>query len=96
MVYGEMGRFPMDIVIELRMIMFWNSGKLLIVLYKLMLKIHESSQEDFKWIKYIKSIFDEIGLRFIWNDQIHIKKDVLKSIVKHNYLINLYIHGSLK
>jgi hypothetical protein len=35
-----------------------------------------------KWIKYIKSIFDEIRLSFIWNDQIHIKKDLLKSIVK--------------
>ena len=87
MVYGEMGRFPMDIVIKLRMVMFWNSlidnsGKLSSILYKLMLKIHESSQADFKWIKYIKSIFDEIGLSFIWNDQIHIKKDLLKSIVK--------------
>jgi hypothetical protein len=89
MVYGEMGRFPMDIVIQLRMVMFWNSlidnsGKLSSILYKLMLKIHESSEADFKWIKYmyIKSIFDEIGLSFIWNDQIHIKKDLLKSIVK--------------
>ena len=26
--------------------------------------------------------FDEIGLSFIWNNQIHIKKDLLKSIVK--------------
>jgi hypothetical protein len=82
MVYGEMGRFPMDIVIKLRMVMFWNSlidnsGRLSSILYKLMLKIHESSQADFKWIKYIKSIFDEIGLSFIWNDQIHIKKDLL-------------------
>jgi hypothetical protein len=34
------------------------------------------------FIKYIKSIFDEIGLSFIWNDQIHIKKDLVKSIVK--------------
>ena len=81
--------------------MFWNrlienSGKLSSILYTLMLKLHESSQADFMCIRYIKSIFDEIGLRFIWNDQIHIKKDVLKSIVKHNYLINLYIHGSLK
>jgi hypothetical protein len=25
MVYGEMGRFPMDIVIKLRMVMVWNS-----------------------------------------------------------------------
>ena len=62
MVYGEMGRFPMNIVIELRMVMFWNSlidnnGKLSIILYKLMLKIHESSQADFKWIKYNKVKF---------------------------------------
>ena len=82
-----MGRFPMDIVIKLRMVMFWNSlidnsGKLSSILYTLMLKIHESSQADLKWIKYIKSIFDETGLSFIWNDQIHIKKDLLKAIVK--------------
>jgi hypothetical protein len=43
MVYGEMGRFPMDIVIKLRLTMFWdslidNSGKLSSVLYKLVSK----------------------------------------------------------
>jgi hypothetical protein len=95
MVYGEMGRFSMSIVIKLRMVMFWNSlinnsGKLSSILYKHMLKIHESSQADFKWIKYIKSIFYEIGLNFIWNDQIHIKKDLLKSIVKQK-LFDQYI-----
>jgi hypothetical protein len=63
---------------------------------QLMLKIHESSQADFKWIKYIKSIFDEIGLSFIWNDQIHIKKDLLKSIVKQKLFVKLYRYGSLK
>ena len=40
MVYGEMGRFSMDIVIKLRMVMFWNSlidnsGKLSSIVYKL-------------------------------------------------------------
>jgi hypothetical protein len=54
----------MDIVMKLRMVMFWNSlidnsGKLSSILYKHMLKIHESSQADVKWIKYIKTIFDE-------------------------------------
>ena len=82
-----MGRFSMDIVINWRMVMFWNSlidnsGTLSSILYKHMLKIHKSSQADFKRIKYIKSICDENGLSFIWNDQIHIKKDLLKSIVK--------------
>jgi hypothetical protein len=81
--------------------MFWNSlidnsGILSSILYKLMLKIHESRQAGFKWIKYIKSIFDEIGLSFIWNDQIHIKKDLLKSIVKQKLFVKLYRYGSLK
>ena len=88
----------MDIVIKLRMVMFWNSlidnsGKLSSIVNKLMLKIHQSSRTYFKWIKYIKSIFYDIELSFIWNDQIHIKKDLLKSIVKQKYLINLYRHG---
>jgi hypothetical protein len=74
-------------MIKLRMVMFWNSlidysGRLSSILYRHMLKIHESSQADFKWIKYIKLFFHEIRLSFIWNDQIHIKKDLLKSIVK--------------
>jgi hypothetical protein len=30
----------------------------------------------------IKSIFDEIGLSFIWNDQIHIKKRFIKVYCK--------------
>jgi hypothetical protein len=69
MAYGELARFPIDIVITLRMEMFCNSlidnsGKLSSILYKLMLKIHESSQADVKWIKYIKSIVDEIGLSY--------------------------------
>jgi hypothetical protein len=47
-----------------------------------LLVFFRSTMGNPKWIKYIKSIFDEIGLSFIWNDQIHIKKDLLKSIVK--------------
>ena len=40
MVYGEIGGFPMDIVIKLGMVMFWNSlidnsGKLSSMLYKI-------------------------------------------------------------
>jgi hypothetical protein len=51
MVYGEMGRFPMDIVIKLRMVMFWNSiidnsGKLSSILYLKENEIHFQYEPD--------------------------------------------------
>ena len=49
-----------------------------------MFKLHESKQGHFKWISYVKSIFDETGLSFIWNDQMYMDKNILKSILKQN------------
>ena len=47
-------------------------------MYKLMLKIHETRT----LISYMKSILDDCGLSFIWNDQIPINRLLLKSIVR--------------
>jgi gluconate kinase len=38
----------------------------------------------------VKSIFDECGLSFIWNDQIHMNRNVLKSVLRHK-LLDQYI-----
>ena len=51
-------------------------------MYKLMLKIHETRPLKFKWISYTKSILDDCGLSFIWNDQVPINRLLLKSIVR--------------
>ena len=95
MIYGELGRFPIEIVIKLRMVNYWNSlldsnNKLSNILYKLIFKLHENNQIDFKWINYVKTIFDDIGLSFMWNDQIYVKKEILKFIVKQK-LVDQYI-----
>ena len=81
----------MEVVIKLRlrMAIFWNnllycSNKISCILYGLMFKLHESKQGHFKWIAYVKSIFDETGLSFIWNDQMYMDKNILKSILKQN------------
>jgi hypothetical protein len=40
-------------------------------LYKLMFKLQDQNPSHFKWMSYVKSIFDDTGLSFIWNDPIH-------------------------
>jgi hypothetical protein len=46
MVYGELGRYPLDIRVKLRMVSFWtklvqSENKLSSNLYRLMLQIHD-------------------------------------------------------
>ena len=55
MVYGELGRYPLEIMVKLRMVSSWtklaqSENKLSSNLYRLMLQIHQSVNHDFKWI----------------------------------------------
>jgi hypothetical protein len=76
MVYGELGRFPIDIYIQTRMVTFWarllngNQSKISVQLYRLMYKLDKSScQYKFQWFNSIKSILNNVGLGYVWNDQ---------------------------
>ena len=55
-----------------------------------MFKLHQGNATHFKWITYVKSIFDECGLSFIWNDQIPMSKELLKTILKQK-LVDQFI-----
>jgi hypothetical protein len=62
MIYGELGRFPLEIRVKLRMITFWsklvlNENKLSSVLYRLMYLLKTKHQDSFKWLNHIESIF---------------------------------------
>jgi hypothetical protein len=75
MVYGELGRYPMEVMVKRKIVLFWNnllceSNKLSSILYKLMFKLHDQNASHFKWISYVKSIFDDTGLSFIWNEML--------------------------
>jgi hypothetical protein len=48
-VYGEIGCFPVEIIIKLRMATFWNNNnKLSSIMYRLMFKLHQSNPIHFK------------------------------------------------
>jgi hypothetical protein len=86
MVLGELGRFPIEVIVKLRMISFWskliqNESKLSSILYKLMLSLSEQNQQTFKWIKCVESIFNEVGLGYVFQNQVgYFDKNMVKQI----------------
>ena len=86
MVLGELGRFPIEVIVKLRMISFWskliqNESKLSSILYKLMLSLYEENQQTFKWIKCVESIFNEVGLGYVFQNQVgYFDKNMVKQI----------------
>ena len=82
MVYGELGRHPLNIRVQLRMISFWckpiqNENKLSGIRYKLMFNLQMKADYDFRWISHIRSVFDRTGLGYIFRNQIQIKPEAL-------------------
>lgn len=84
LVYGEVGRYPLSINIKCRMLSYWNnlqnSNKLSSKFCTLLYNMNRNGVQNLKWIQSIKSIFDEIGLSFIFNDKIHVSPQWLKSL----------------
>jgi hypothetical protein len=75
LVYGELGRFPLSVNIKQRMVSYWTkliSGKqtkLCSITYRLMFHLFSVQNVNFQWLTYVKGIFDECGLTYIWNSQ---------------------------
>ena len=73
--YGELGWFPIDIYIKIRMVSFWarlllgKETKLSYLSYKLLFTLSIEDNVHFVWIKLIKELFNETGYSSIWNNQ---------------------------
>ena len=78
MIYGELGRFPIEIDIKIRMVSFWpilllgKETKLLYLSYKLLCTLSIEENVHFVWIINLKEISDETGNSSIWINQIKI------------------------
>ena len=87
MVYGETGKFPIDVSLKLRILNFWtkllvNNNKLSGKLYQLLLNMHNLGECNSKWILFVKSILDNAGLSYVWNNHIVLSKMDIKMYVK--------------
>ena len=75
MVYGELGRFPIDIVIKCRMVLYWvnilnsDERKLNRKMYNVLFRLYQDNMYKSPWLSYIHRTLDECGLGFVWQQQ---------------------------
>ncbi len=88
MLYGELGRYPIEITIKARLIKFWgkllsgSSSKISRKCYDNML----STEINNKWLKHIKHILDETGNTYIWLNQSILNLKNVYRVVKPSLL----------
>ena len=87
MVYGELGKLPLDIFIKKRSIGYWarilvgKESKLTKVTYNQLLNMFNSNLFKSKWLEFIKQILDDCNLNEIWVSQNFRSVNWLKSTV---------------
>jgi hypothetical protein len=93
MVYGELGKFPIDITIKCKMITFWNKlvngkqSKLSYKMYKIMYELYQEDKFKCDWLSTIHKTLNECGMTDIWLDQ---------SVNINDKFLKRQIHLSLK
>jgi hypothetical protein len=71
MVYGELGRYPIDIDIKVRTISYWarllsgKQAKFSNVLYRLSRNLNENRDTNLNWVYLIRTILNECRFTYI-------------------------------
>ena len=88
MVYGELGRYPLQIIIKSRIVSFWaktikSHNKLSNLLYNTMFTMSINDVNcNFKLISSVKSVLQETGYNYIWLSQFVPSVEWLNSNIK--------------
>ena len=75
MVYGELGRYPLNIEYTSKCILFWAriiSGpvsKLSVKMYNLLYKMYNLSIYNSPWLSFVKCTLLSAGFGYVWRDQ---------------------------
>ena len=83
--HGELGRFPISLIINCRMISYWNrlllgkESKISLQIYKYMFNLPDNS---FKWMNKIKEILTSVGRPDLWDNQFQISDEMLHKKIK--------------
>ena len=86
MLYGELGRFPISVLIKSRMIVFWQrivkgkQDKISNKLYHTLLEMNNRDLFHSKWLLYIKSILNDCGKDYVWLNQNEIPTNISMSV----------------
>jgi hypothetical protein len=99
MIYGETGRFPLDIKLRVQLICFWkkliqcNVSKLSSTCYFVLLQLFLDGDYESNWLSFVKRTLEESGLSYIWENQhefINILwlKTTLTNVLQDQYVTN--------
>ena len=95
MIYGELGKYPVEIDIKIRIISFWaniicgNQSKISCIMYSLSHHLYSQHNFDIKWIKYLEKILNETGFSNIWQTQTFKSIEWLKQRIKQTLLYQI-------
>ena len=87
MVYGEVGKLPLQVTIDKHMINYWirllnkDITSYASIIYRITLKLFISGEYKTQWLSRVKGILDNCGLSYIWLNQNCIDKSQCKSII---------------
>ena len=96
-VYGELGRFPLAILRKIRILKYWY--KILASKNSLLYKVYGQQVNDIargsfenNWAFQIKSLLDELGFTYIWNEQVitKVQLEMVIQCVYDQYFQNWY------
>ena len=88
--YGELGRYPISVIVETRMLNFWTrlvsgkQSKLSHRIYTFMINEHQNY--NFKWLNKIKSILQSVGRPDIWENQFNTDLKYIHKQVKQTLI----------
>ncbi|MEW8548127.1 MAG: reverse transcriptase family protein, partial [Candidatus Thiodiazotropha sp.] len=80
MVYGELGRYPMQLYIKSRMVSFWakilcgKKDKLAFTLYKVLYQLDSYGEYHSQWLDTIRTTLRNVGLGEFWDNQFNYAK----------------------
>ena len=88
MLYGELGRMPIELTIYRRMVCYWarlisgKQSKLSALLYKIMLNHNLTNGTNYNWINTVKNTLDNLGMGDVWITQSFISVNCLSQQIK--------------
>ena len=89
LLYGELGRYPIEILIKCRTVCYWhklingNRNKFVYKIYKVFLVMFRENIYKASWLTYVKNILDECGLSNVWiNQGAYCSTEALKKEIK--------------
>ena len=85
MIYGELGRSPMQVTILTRTLTYWaqlvtaqNENKFNVIMYNLMYELFLNKEFTPPWIKLVKDTLENLGYNYIWQGQYVDNVELLK------------------